>query len=613
MAFKKIKKAIKSYAKNVAGGAKIVAGAVKGAAKSAGKSLGANPLTALRAQTGRNTLAPGTAIKPPAKDAPLRDLKGNIINSNQIIASAVKSKDPKALSIALARYGSGFTTPNAPTALSPGQFGGTTAPPQRINLKSGTSTRSSNIPQPIISPPGKIGLTSFSSSGFSQSQGSSLSSNTPNTPSTNVINAPNVLNTANTKLTFPEATIPDYSQYIPTPIEQQATDAGEEKDTALKDLLKSMAEPPDDAKAYKKAQKETQILQKQQLVNDLTGQLNGIVAKGQAQQLAQVGQGRGIPSEIIGGIQAQIGRETAIAALPIQAQLSAAQGNLEMAENNLNTLFKIYQEDATREFEYKKEVKKMVYEYASEKEKRALEKLDEEDDRAYDSKKTNISAINQIAIEVAKNGGGNVLAKFTDIDMSSPNAVNQALGLSKGFLSDPIEKAYKQAQISKIYADIEESKRLADEAGTLNGKPQTAAQSSANGYADRLVEASTLITELGNQFTGKFSQLPLFNFMKSDDRQVFEQAKRNFVTAILRRESGAAISDSEFNTAEQQYFPQPGDGSDVLAQKEVSRNTAINNFYREANKVRPIGIGEVFESNGMVFIKNEDGSATRIR
>jgi hypothetical protein len=36
-----------------------------------------------------------------------------------------------------------------------------------------------------------------------------------------------------------------------------------------------------------------------------------------------------------------------------------------------------------------------------------------------------------------------------------------------------------------------------------------------------------------------------------------KQAEQNFINAILRKESGAAISPSEYKNAEKQYFPQP--------------------------------------------------------
>ena len=118
-------------------------------------------------------------------------------------------------------------------------------------------------------------------------------------------------------------------------------------------------------------------------------------------------------------------------------------------------------------------------------------------------------------------------------------------------------------------------------------KPPTQAQFQVAGYRDRLVQANQTINTLGDQFTGYASKLGALvpNFLKSDERQQFEQAKRNFINAVLRRESGAAISPSEFDNAEEQYFPQPGDKPNTIAQKQVNRQTVINSFSRESSSV----------------------------
>lgn len=63
-----------------------------------------------------------------------------------------------------------------------------------------------------------------------------------------------------------------------------------------------------------------------------------------------------------------------------------------------------------------------------------------------------------------------------------------------------------------------------------------------------------------------------------------DQAERNFVNAVLRRESGAAIAQSEFDNAEKQYFPRAGDTSEVLAQKQQNRQLAINAMQQQAGK-----------------------------
>ena len=61
----------------------------------------------------------------------------------------------------------------------------------------------------------------------------------------------------------------------------------------------------------------------------------------------------------------------------------------------------------------------------------------------------------------------------------------------------------------------------------------------------------------------------------SSQQQQVDQARRNFVTAVLRQESGASISPSEFANEERKYFPQVGDTADVLKQKQNARELAI--------------------------------------
>lgn len=72
------------------------------------------------------------------------------------------------------------------------------------------------------------------------------------------------------------------------------------------------------------------------------------------------------------------------------------------------------------------------------------------------------------------------------------------------------------------------------------------------------------------------------NTALSADQQKVEQAQRNFVNAVLRQESGAVISQQEFDNAKKQYFPQPGDSKEVIDQKRTNRQMAISGFKRIA-------------------------------
>jgi hypothetical protein len=75
---------------------------------------------------------------------------------------------------------------------------------------------------------------------------------------------------------------------------------------------------------------------------------------------------------------------------------------------------------------------------------------------------------------------------------------------------------------------------------------------------------------------------PLGNFAASPSQQKMEQAQRDFVNAVLRQESGASISPAEFDNARKQYFPQPGDSGEVIAQKAKNRAIAIDGMRTQA-------------------------------
>lgn len=73
----------------------------------------------------------------------------------------------------------------------------------------------------------------------------------------------------------------------------------------------------------------------------------------------------------------------------------------------------------------------------------------------------------------------------------------------------------------------------------------------------------------------------LANWTQNPQQQQVEQSQRDFVNAVLRRESGAAISNSEFDNARAQYFPQPGDSAKVIEQKRRNRELATRGVLAE--------------------------------
>ncbi|MBW9076951.1 hypothetical protein JNB84_03220 [Rhizobium pusense] len=116
-------------------------------------------------------------------------------------------------------------------------------------------------------------------------------------------------------------------------------------------------------------------------------------------------------------------------------------------------------------------------------------------------------------------------------------------------------------------------------------------ESKAGGFADRMTQSGALIDQFGNAGLSVVDQaltnspyVPGFiaNNLVGEDFQKYDQARRDFINAQLRRESGAVISPEEFDNANRQYFPQPGDKPEVIEQKRKNRETVIGAMIRDA-------------------------------
>jgi hypothetical protein len=110
----------------------------------------------------------------------------------------------------------------------------------------------------------------------------------------------------------------------------------------------------------------------------------------------------------------------------------------------------------------------------------------------------------------------------------------------------------------------------------VEGKDLTEGQAASLGFASRLSLNEKTLNEVASR---GYKPGGLFEFgftperLRSEDRKIYEAAKRNWIAAKLRKESGAAIGKEEYSDADLQYFPQPGDTENVLKQKANLRNT----------------------------------------
>lgn len=115
--------------------------------------------------------------------------------------------------------------------------------------------------------------------------------------------------------------------------------------------------------------------------------------------------------------------------------------------------------------------------------------------------------------------------------------------------------------------------------GDKTSQPMNEYQGKSALFADRAINSDNIINRIGSVGTDPAqavkSSIPLVgNYLVSDDYQQYDQAKRDFLNAILRQESGAAIGKNEFDNANKQYFPQPGDSEETIKQKSLNRKIA---------------------------------------
>lgn len=117
-------------------------------------------------------------------------------------------------------------------------------------------------------------------------------------------------------------------------------------------------------------------------------------------------------------------------------------------------------------------------------------------------------------------------------------------------------------------------------------------QNKAHAYALRISKALPLLEGMTNDPQGMpgvidrgVVNLPVVGNMFSGPRgQGWDQASRDLVNAILRRESGATITDAEFANAYKQYIPQPGDRPETIQQKMANVRTQLKAFADTAGR-----------------------------
>ena len=177
----------------------------------------------------------------------------------------------------------------------------------------------------------------------------------------------------------------------------------------------------------------------------------------------------------------------------------------------------------------------------------------------------------------------------TEADFDTPS-VRDAI---RSLLSTPEKKYQTLSQTGDLEAQVGAKKKSAGiqaEYSTKAGIPGSfkGSQYLAGNYAKRLEQAEMALNELqgaGFDPSTMYNQIAksdALTAIKDPQQRKYAQALRNFINATLRRESGAAIADHEFDSAIKQYFPQFNDDPETQEQKRQNRLDVLSSFRAEA-------------------------------
>lgn len=198
----------------------------------------------------------------------------------------------------------------------------------------------------------------------------------------------------------------------------------------------------------------------------LNAQLQGITDTATAQNLAMEKQAAtgGMNSPLfLSRQQAENSRQAAIASLPLQAKILAAQAQytadndtLLAAQNKVDKLFDIKSRYEERQQEYNQKLITSVFDYASDEQKAQLEAKAAGDKQAYEERQSKLKTAQEYAKMAIQNGQGEVAGLLMELDASDPEFQSKLARYTSQIQDDSatLDRQYKQAQIAKIYGDM---------------------------------------------------------------------------------------------------------------------------------------------------------------
>lgn len=213
-------------------------------------------------------------------------------------------------------------------------------------------------------------------------------------------------------------------------------------------------------------EKQNAVIASKKNLEMLNAQLQGITDTATAQNLEMEKQAAtgGMNSPLfLSRQQAENSRQAAIASLPLQAKILAAQAQytadndtLLAAQNKVDKLFDIKSRYEERQQEYNQKLITSVFDYASDEQKAQLEAKAAGDKQAYEERQSKLKTAQEYAKMAIQNGQGEVAGLLMELDASDPEFQSKLARYTSQIQDDSaaLDRQYKQAQIAKIYGDM---------------------------------------------------------------------------------------------------------------------------------------------------------------
>ncbi len=431
-----------SILSKVKGAVKKVAGAIKGAAGKVASGLGANTLAAV------NTLKSGGAgnfnAAPKTKSSGLQLQVGN---SNSFIPI---SKNTNSGTITNASRGNLSAGDGTNLSLSYGGGGVNSSPIYSAPVtlmggqRPGSKTANSDLAATsLMSFFGEGGSSSVDSSSFSSSSAPISVPSAPGYANPGQINnGGQIADWMNSGYEYD----PNTNMAVPVAQEGGEQNDAQKRNSIMESLTKLIPQKESVQNSEEIRAQQREVQRRQQEVAGYTSQLNSVVAQQNADllRLRGIGSQEGVTETVYGGQAATINREAAIKALPIQAQLAGAQGNLELAQDYLTQLTSWKQEQIDNDYQYKTALYNSISEYVKGEQKIILDDKRRDNDRAWEMTKSNIALQDSLMKEAISSGQPGLIGRLNNINPSSPNFRQEISTVARGLASSVNSTATKE-------------------------------------------------------------------------------------------------------------------------------------------------------------------------